>query len=118
AGLVDLGHREGDLEVQDLRGLEQTLGMRRQLPDLAAVHPLSLKHGRGVMQAVREYVHLRLAPGHELAVEPDPSVAVVEGNERHEGATSFRKLLLEPTDCGSVKRNGHPSRRDPGGGWP
>ena len=28
-----------------------------------------------------QYVHLRLAPGHELAVEPDPAVAIVEGNQ-------------------------------------
>ena len=106
AGLVDLGHREGDFEVQDFRGLEQTLGMRRQLVDHTPVHPLALEHGRRIVQAVREYVHVRLAPGHELAIQPDPSVAIVEGHESHEGEASFRKVPLEPPHGADVKRNG------------
>jgi hypothetical protein len=89
AGLVDLGHRVGDLEIEDFGRLEQALGMLGQLEDLAPVHAFALEHRRGVVEAVGQYVHLRLAPGYELAVQPDPTIAIVEGNERHRSETSL-----------------------------
>jgi len=52
-----------------------------QVEHLAAVHPLALEHGRGVVEAVGQYVHLRFPPGNELAVEPDPAIAVVVRDE-------------------------------------
>jgi len=53
--------------------------MRVELENVAAVGALPLEHRRGIMKCVREDVHLRLAPGHQLAVEPDEAVAVVVG---------------------------------------
>ena len=80
--------------------------MRRQLVDLSPVHSLALEHGRCVMRAVGHYMHRRLAPGHELAVQPDPSIAVVEGNERHLRAASFQEASLETFEAGGVKQIG------------
>ncbi len=79
-GLVDLRRRERDLHVHDLRRVEQPLGVGHALEDLAAVHPLALEDGGGVVQAMGQYVHLRLAPGRKLAVQPNPTVAIIEGN--------------------------------------
>jgi DNA-binding MarR family transcriptional regulator len=41
------------------------------------------------VQAVGQYVHLRVPPGNELAVQPDPTIAIIEGNERHRSKTSL-----------------------------
>jgi hypothetical protein len=96
ARLIDLGHRVGDLEIEDFSRFEQALGMLGQLEDLAAIHPLALEHRRGVVKAVGQYVHLRVPPGNELAVQPDPTIAIVEGNERHRSKTSlFGTRLLD-----------------------
>ena len=81
AGLVDLGHAVGDGEVQRLGALVEPLAVLRQLEDLAAVGPLPLEHRAGVVQPVAQHVQLGLAPGHELAVEPDEPVAVVIGDQ-------------------------------------
>ncbi len=50
-----------------------------QLEDFAAVGALALEHRTAVVQRVREHVNIGLAPRHELAVEPDLSVAIVKG---------------------------------------
>ena len=47
------------------------------------------------MQTVRQDVQLRLAPGHELAIEPDAAVAIVEGKKRHVRTPSLRKNISE-----------------------
>jgi hypothetical protein len=35
------------------------------------------------MQSVRKHMDLRLCPGHELAVEPDKALALIERNDGH-----------------------------------
>src|SRR6185369_12839871 len=81
AGLVDLGDAVGDREVQRLGALVEPRAVLRQLEDLAAVGPLPLEHGAGVVQPVAQHMQVGLTPGHELAVEPDESVAVVIGDQ-------------------------------------
>jgi hypothetical protein len=93
AGLVDLGHRVGDFEVEDLRRLEQPFGMLLKFEDLAPVHALALEHRGGVVQAVGEYVHRRLTPRDELAIQPDPTITVVHGNERHRAKPPWRGAI-------------------------
>ena len=79
AGLVDLGDRIGDLEVEGLRAVMQALDVLGELEDLAAIGALALEHRAAVVQGVREHVDVGLAPGDELAVEPDE---VRRGRER------------------------------------
>ena len=80
AGLVDLGHAVGDGEVHRLGALVEALAVLGQLEDLAAVGPLPLEHRAGVVQPMAQHVQVGLAPGHELAVEPDEPIAVVVGD--------------------------------------
>ena len=80
AGLVDLGHAVGDREIQRLGAVVQALAVLVELEDLAAVGPLPLEHRAGVVQPVAQHVQVGLAPGHQLAVEPDEAVAVVIGD--------------------------------------
>src|SRR3546814_15727209 len=47
------------------------------LKNVAAIGALSLEDGRGVVERVGQHMDVGLAPGHQLAVEPDPPVAVV-----------------------------------------
>ncbi|OIQ67172.1 hypothetical protein GALL_512510 [mine drainage metagenome] len=58
------------------------------------------------MEAMGQYMHLRLAPGDKLAVEPDPTIAIVEGNERHGESSSFQGSLLTNPLIRDVKQNG------------
>ena len=55
----------------------QPLGMLGQLEDFAAISALALEDGRAVVQGMGQYVHAAIAPGHELAVDPDETVPVV-----------------------------------------
>jgi site-specific DNA recombinase len=77
AGGVDLLDAPGDLEIEQPRALAEPLAVLGQLEDLAAISALTFEHGRGVMEGVGEDMDLGFAPGDELAVEPDPTVAVV-----------------------------------------
>ena len=61
----------------------QPLRMFRQLEDLAAIDPFALEHAAGIMQAVRQDVAARLAPGDQAAVHPDHAVTIVEWNNCH-----------------------------------
>ena len=81
AGRIDLGHRERYREIEDFRRPEQPLGVLCEFEDLAAVHTFALEHGGGVVERMGQYVHLRLTPGYELAVQPDPAVAIIVGNQ-------------------------------------
>ena len=58
--------------------MAQALGMLGRLEDLAAIGALALEDGAGVMQRVGQNMRLGVAPGDELAVVPDPAVAIVE----------------------------------------
>src|SRR4051812_10970578 len=49
-----------------------------KLEDFAVVGALALEHRRRIMQSVCQDVEPGLAPRHQLAIEPDPAVAVVE----------------------------------------
>ena len=83
AGLVDLGDRVGQLEIQQIRRALEAFGMLRQLEDFAAVHTLAFEDRSAVMKRVGQDVSLGFAPRDEVAVHPDPAVAIIEGNERH-----------------------------------
>jgi hypothetical protein len=58
--------------------------MRAELKvvDAAVIDALPFEHAGGIVQPMGQHVGLRVAPRHELAVEPDEAVAVVEGNHR------------------------------------
>ncbi len=79
AGLVDLGDRIGNGEVERLGAVVEALAVLGQLKDLAAVGALALEHGARVMQRVAQHVHVGVPPRHQLAVEPDETVAIVIG---------------------------------------
>ena len=81
-GGVDLGDRVGDLEVEDVGGALQPLGMLGSLVDGAAIGALALEHAAGVMQPVGQDADLAVGRRHELAVEPDQVRTLVEGH-RH-----------------------------------
>ncbi len=41
------------------------------------------------MEAMGQYVHLRVAPGHKLPVQPNPAVTIIEGNQGHRDNLSY-----------------------------
>ncbi len=84
AGGIDRVRRIGDGETQDTRGIDQTIRMRAQAEDLSAIGALSLEHGAGIVETMRQNMHPGIAPGDECPVEPYPTVAVVERNKRHD----------------------------------
>src|SRR5579871_1631942 len=54
--------------------------MLLELVNAPGIDSLAFEDAGGVVQAVREHMGFRFAPGHELAVIPDGTVAIVEGN--------------------------------------
>ena len=70
-GGVDLGHRIGNFEVEDVGRALQPLGMLGALVDRAAIGALALEHAACVVQPVGQHADLGVRRGHELAVEPD-----------------------------------------------
>ena len=80
--------------------------MLGQLEYLPAIHPLAFEHGRSVVEAMGQYVHLRLPPRHELAVQPDPTVTIIEGNERHREFSALQEVPLTALRARHVKQNG------------
>ncbi len=83
AGGIDLRDAVGDLEAEDLGGLHQPLVMLGHLEDLPLIGALAFEHAGGIVQAVGQDMDPGVAPRHELAVEPDRSVAVVERQHAH-----------------------------------
>jgi hypothetical protein len=59
----------------------QALGVLAALEDHPVIGPLTLEHGAGIVQPMRQNVDLALAPRDELAIHPDPAVAVVIGHK-------------------------------------
>jgi hypothetical protein len=82
-GRIDLGDRIRNLEIEQLGRAPQPLGMLGALEDLAAIGALALEHAGAVMKPVREHMDLGVPPRHEGAVVPDPTVALVEGDDGH-----------------------------------
>ncbi len=82
-GRVDLGHAPGHLEIENARRFLQALGMLGRLEDRAAIGALAFENRAAVMQGVGEDMNLGVAPGRQLAVEPNPSVSIVECLARH-----------------------------------
>ncbi len=81
--LVDGFPVEGHVHAQDVRRAEQATGVLLQAEDAGAavggvVGAHALEHTQTVVQRVRHHVRARLAPGHQLAVEPDHAVTIVE----------------------------------------
>src|SRR3546814_1703355 len=77
AGGVDFVHRPGQIEPEDGGAPPQPRAVLGQLKNVAAIGALSLEDGRGVVERVGQHMDVGLAPGHQLAVEPDQPVAVV-----------------------------------------
>src|SRR3546814_8349201 len=82
-GGLDLGGRVWDLEAERGARPLQALRMLQRLADPAAINAFALEHGTGIMQAVGEHEHLRLATRHETDDERNRAVTVVEGNQGH-----------------------------------
>src|SRR5262245_46866880 len=57
--------------------------MLGELEYLAAIGALALEHCARVMQPMRQHMYLGFLPRHELAVEPNDSVSLVERNDGH-----------------------------------
>ena len=53
------------------------------LENLAGIGALALEDAGAIVQAMGQDVDLGVLPRHDLAIEPDPTVALVEGNDRH-----------------------------------
>ena len=77
-GGVDLGHRIGNLEVENVGRALQPLRMLGALVDGAAIGALALEHAARVMQPVGQDADLAVGRRHELAVEPDQVRTLVE----------------------------------------
>ena len=79
-GGVDLGGGVGNLEPEDVRGVEQALGVLGQPEDAGPLGRLvgahALEHAEPVVQGVGQHVDLGVAPGDQLAVEPDEAVSI------------------------------------------
>jgi hypothetical protein len=79
-GSVDLGHAEGDFEIQDAGGMVQPLGVLGALVNCPRIGALALEYRAGVVQAVGQHMDLGVDVGHELAVKPDDTGHLVEGH--------------------------------------
>jgi hypothetical protein len=99
---VELLDRIGDLEIEKLGRALEALRMLGAFEDFAPIGALALEDAGAVMQAMRQYVELGIAPRHELAVEPDEAVTIVERQERH---VVLLDVIASPfgaiTDCGA-----------------
>src|SRR5690606_30180385 len=84
AGVVDFGDRIRNLEAEKAGRLMQTLGMLRQLENLAAIGAFTLEYGAGVVKPVRKHVNPGVSPFDELTIHPDIAVELVEGNGCHD----------------------------------
>jgi hypothetical protein len=77
---VDLLRRIGNLEAKDAGGVDQAIGVVAQPEDVAGIGPFAFEHRAGIVQPMRQYVQLCVAPGDQCAIPPDPPVPVVERN--------------------------------------
>jgi hypothetical protein len=93
-GGVDLGHRIGNFEIENIGRTLEPLGMFGAAENHAAIGALALEHAACVMQAMREQADLGVCGWHELAVEPQGVSTLVEGH-RH-GILSLRRVLGPP----------------------
>jgi hypothetical protein len=79
-GFHHLLGREGDLHAENLRAVEEPLGVLLQPKDRGTlgrvVGPHALEGAAAVVQGVRQHVDLGVAPVDERAVHPDLAVAV------------------------------------------
>ena len=55
--------------------------MLAQLEHTAAIDPFTFKNATGIMQPMRQHMDAGVAPGNDLSIEPDGSIAVVKGNK-------------------------------------
>ncbi len=97
-GLVDFLNCVRNLKAHDLGRIDETFGMFLQLEDFAAIGSASYKHAARVMQTMRQHMHLRILPRHQLAVEPDETVALIERYVCHRfGPCSAGVIVLRAT---------------------
>jgi hypothetical protein len=68
----------------------EALAMFLRLEDLALIGAFALEHTGGIMQAMRQDMDFRVAPGHHLAIEPDKAVTIIERQDAHQGLLRTR----------------------------
>ena len=100
---------ERDRHVVQLGRLEQAVDVRLvaedRRADLRVVAADALEHARAVVQAVREYVDLRVLPGDELPVQPDEvRLLHVRAPSSSLSPTGARALLGWPRPCSRCRR--------------
>src|SRR5205085_2115820 len=78
AGSVDLIDGPRQLEAKQARASAQPLAVLTKLEDLAIIGALPLEHAARIVERMSQHMHSSVAPRHQLAIEPDPAVAVVE----------------------------------------
>ncbi len=92
--LVELGHRIGNLEVEDLGRFMQALMVLVELEDGAVIGAHPLEHRTRIVQPVSEDVDLGIAPRDELAVKPDETLALIVRDDGHEHSSASKTGLL------------------------
>ncbi len=80
AGLIDGCLVERDFHAEDMRRLEQSprvfLEAEYGRAGSRLIRADPFENRDAVVQAVRQHVHIGLAPGNQLAVEPDHAVTI------------------------------------------
>src|SRR3981081_2087918 len=77
--LLDLGARPRDLVTEQTGGVDQPGAVGGQAEDAAVVDALALEYRGAVMQRMGQHMDAAVAPGHQLAVEPNEAVAIIHG---------------------------------------
>ncbi len=80
-GRDDVFFRVRNFNAEDVRRTEEAANMLLVLVDAAGIDALALEDAGGEMQPVGENVDLSVAPGHDLAVEPERSISLVKGDD-------------------------------------
>src|SRR5690606_40109824 len=65
--------------------------MFAQLENLAAIHPAPFEYATGIVKPMRQHMDLRVRPGNEFAIEPDKTVAFIEGDVCHDPVFLIRR---------------------------
>src|ERR1700747_66779 len=108
-GGVDLGHRIGNIEIQNARRILQPLAVLGASKNPSAIGALALKYADRIMQTMREYADLGFGSRNELAVEPDQIRTLVEGHCH--GIASLASLFPMRAESGPAMGLLHRNRR-------
>ena len=80
---VHLVIAERNIEIHDVAGIAEPFGMLAPLEDTAGIDALALEHQACIMQTVAERMGFGIAPGQQLAIQPDGAVAIIERDQSH-----------------------------------